>query len=713
MQLSTATTTTTKTSADQHGPSIESAVVVADAACSMLECGGGADRTDSSSSSSPTDNAARSQMKHQQQQPLTCNTSLDNSEIQAHTTSMHLNSKSVDNFTNNNCSDNNLQQNSVNFHDKNIVNNNDHDINHSRQYLTCLAGNQLLEPKPQANLDNLNDKNTLTCYCCCENQTNHYQCQQQQQPRQEQTVEVSASSTFMLSDKENNIGTSIDNRNHQQKRTNNSSSPISIDFNIEGEELEENNNDIRDKPSDKSAKQEEPMILSNNNNNDENSSIETSSHCHGQPMQQQHNHLANTPSTKHLKADETRKQHQNEPMNSNEVKMMISYELNNSANNDVDICSINNNNPENAIMNTNCGKNNNSSVFQAKPFALNQAINLNISNDYHQVDQCLNELVDDIKSPLGPSRMQPDDLGDDDNQNKQQHQENLSLIPDITINTRPISDLYDLDARPFARGKFAQVKRCVRKNEIAPAKNTDSITTYAAKCIKKRRRQTDIRHEILLEIEALKLSYITKHIVKLYEVYETPSDMILVLEMAQGGELQRVIDDEEQVQEPVVKRYIRQILDGLIYLHDNQIVHLDIKPQNILLTEPHPNGDIKLCDFGISRRITEGCEQRDICGTPDYVAPEILRYDPISLATDMWSVGVLSYVLLSGYSPFGSENKQQTFCNITQGPLEFPNDIFGSVSRQAVDFVKQLIVREPSGRLTSRQARMHCWLHPS
>lgn len=285
--------------------------------------------------------------------------------------------------------------------------------------------------------------------------------------------------------------------------------------------------------------------------------------------------------------------------------------------------------------------------------------------------------------------------------NNQDKDKAAPIVLDLPIKLEPISDNYDLEARPFARGKFAQVKRCINKN---------SKECFAAKCIKKRRRLVDIRHEILLEIEALKLSFYTDHIVKLYEVYETSSEIILVLELAQGGELQRVLDDEESIEELVAKRMVSQILDGLIRLHDNDIAHLDIKPQNILLTRTYPDGDIKLCDFGISRRITKESEIREICGTPDYVAPEILRYDPISLATDMWSLGVLTYVLLTGYSPFGSENKQQTFCNITQATLDFPSEIFDKISKDAIDFMQRLIVREPSERLTSRQARNHPWL---
>lgn len=283
-------------------------------------------------------------------------------------------------------------------------------------------------------------------------------------------------------------------------------------------------------------------------------------------------------------------------------------------------------------------------------------------------------------------------------QQQQKAQQKTDLIP---IKQEPICDYYDLEPRPFARGKFAQVKRCLRK---------DTKECFAAKCIKKRRRLVDIRHEILLEIEALKLSYHTDYIVKLYEVFETPNEMILILEMANGGELQRVLDDEESISESLVRKMVRQILEGLVHLHDDQIVHLDIKPQNLLLTKPFPNGDIKLCDFGISRRITE-CEIRDICGTPDYTAPEVLQYDPISLNTDMWSLGVVTYVLLSGYSPFGSENKQQTFCNITTCSLDFPPELFDGISENAIDFVKKLIVLEPSQRLTSRQALLHPWFN--
>lgn len=271
----------------------------------------------------------------------------------------------------------------------------------------------------------------------------------------------------------------------------------------------------------------------------------------------------------------------------------------------------------------------------------------------------------------------------------------------VQIRSEPISDKYNVEARPFARGKFAAVRRCTHK---------ESGQEYAAKCMRKRRRAQDVRHEIVHEAHVLDLSVRHPHIVRLHEVYETPSEIILVLELVPGGELQRVLDDEDCVPERDAARLLRQILSGVSFLHEHNIAHLDLKPQNLLLTKPFPDCEVKLCDFGISRLITKGIEIREIVGTPDYVAPEVLHYEPISLATDMWSIGILTYVLLSGHSPFGGDSKQETFCNITRGTLEFPSELFEGISNSAKDFVKRLLVRDPRERLSAKESLAHPWL---
>ena len=160
--------------------------------------------------------------------------------------------------------------------------------------------------------------------------------------------------------------------------------------------------------------------------------------------------------------------------------------------------------------------------------------------------------------------------------------------------------------------------------------------------------------------------------------------------------MQRVLDTDECLTEAEACRAMRQILDGLRDLHSQNIAHLDLKPQNVLLTcDVITDADIKLCDFGISRLIQKGVEVREILGTPDYVAPEILNYEPISLATDIWSIGVLAYVLLTGYSPFGSDTKQETYLNISQCNLSFPSELFTNVSSFAQDFIQAALVLNP------------------
>ncbi|XP_020293970.1 probable serine/threonine-protein kinase DDB_G0278901 isoform X2 [Pseudomyrmex gracilis] len=179
---------------------------------------------------------------------------------------------------------------------------------------------------------------------------------------------------------------------------------------------------------------------------------------------------------------------------------------------------------------------------------------------------------------------------------------------------------------------------------------------------------------------------------------------------APGGDLQTLIDGDLVPLEGDVVHFVRQLVEGLAYLHERNIAHLDIKPQNLVMMGLFPECDVKLCDFEISRVILEGTEVREILGTPDYVAPEILHYEPITLAADMWSLGVTTYVLLTGFSPFGGETDQETFQNISLGEVDFPEELFEDISAQAKDFVAKLLVLDPSARMTAKQCLNHDWL---
>ncbi|KAG6929836.1 serine/threonine-protein kinase 17A-like, partial [Chelydra serpentina] len=177
-----------------------------------------------------------------------------------------------------------------------------------------------------------------------------------------------------------------------------------------------------------------------------------------------------------------------------------------------------------------------------------------------------------------------------------------------------------------------------------------------------------------------------------------------------GDFQQCVAEPDEAFTEQDVIRLVRQILRGVAHLHQNNVVHLDLKPQNILLTSSSPLGDIRIVDFGLSRRVDAGREVREILGTPEYVAPEVLSYEPISTATDMWSVGVLTYVMLTGESPFLGDTKQETFLNISQVNVQFPPDVFQGISDQAIGFIRSLLLRNPRKRAKAEQCLQHPWL---
>ncbi|CAL8378090.1 serine/threonine-protein kinase 17B [Gadus morhua] len=269
-----------------------------------------------------------------------------------------------------------------------------------------------------------------------------------------------------------------------------------------------------------------------------------------------------------------------------------------------------------------------------------------------------------------------------------------------TISTEPMEAGYEFTGE-LGRGKFAVVRRCVEK---ATGK------VFAAKFLKKRRRGRDCRADVLHEMAVLELAWDNPRVVNLHAAHETDHDIILVLEYAAGGEIFDHCVSDELLPEAQVTRLIRQMLEGVQHLHSSNLVHLDLKPQNILLTQQSPPGDIKIVDFGLSRRLGTAGELREILGTPEYVAPEILNYEPISTASDLWSVGVISYMLVTGESPFVGEDKQETYLNVSQVNVDYSGEAFSRVSELAVDFVRKLLVKAPEDRPSAAECISHPWL---
>ncbi|XP_052527533.1 death-associated protein kinase 2 isoform X6 [Tympanuchus pallidicinctus] len=269
-----------------------------------------------------------------------------------------------------------------------------------------------------------------------------------------------------------------------------------------------------------------------------------------------------------------------------------------------------------------------------------------------------------------------------------------------------VEDVYEI-GEELGSGQFAIVKKC---REISTG------LEYAAKFIKKRQsrasRRGVRREEIEREVDILQQT-LHANIIKLHDIYENKTDVILILELVSGGELFDFLAQKESLSEEEATRFIKQILDGVNYLHSKKIAHFDLKPENIMLLDKNiPIPHIKLIDFGLAHKIEDGVEFKNIFGTPEFVAPEIVNYEPLGLAADMWSIGVITYILLSGASPFLGETKQETLANITAVNYEFDEEFFSNTSDLAKDFIRKLLVKDTRKRLTIQEALSHPWITP-
>ncbi|XP_051990611.1 death-associated protein kinase 3-like [Xyrauchen texanus] len=254
-------------------------------------------------------------------------------------------------------------------------------------------------------------------------------------------------------------------------------------------------------------------------------------------------------------------------------------------------------------------------------------------------------------------------------------------------------------------GQFAIVRKCKEKT---------TGTEFAAKLIKKRRlsssRRGVSREEIEREVNILR-EIQHSNIITLHDIFENKTDVILILELVSGGELFDFLAEKESLTEEEATQFLKQILDGVHYLHSKRIAHFDLKPENIMLLDKNvPNPRIKLIDFGIAHQIKDGNEFKNIFGTPEFVAPEIVNYEPLGLEADMWSIGVITYILLSGASPFLGETKQETLTNISAVNYDFDEEYFSNTSELAKDFIRRLLVKDPKKRMTIDDSLQHPWI---
>ncbi|KAI4898076.1 hypothetical protein NFI96_018077 [Prochilodus magdalenae] len=252
----------------------------------------------------------------------------------------------------------------------------------------------------------------------------------------------------------------------------------------------------------------------------------------------------------------------------------------------------------------------------------------------------------------------------------------------------------------LGRGRFAVAKWCEQRG---------TRRSVAVKLVNKKLMR---REQVVRELNILQCLQ-HPHLVGLLDTFETSTSYVLVLEMADQGRLLDYIVSWGNLTEEKVALYLRDILEALHYLHTCRIAHLDLKPENVVVEQTSTQPVVKLTDFGDAAHLSGSPYVHHLVGSPEFSAPELVLGEPASLASDLWSLGVLAYVMLSGASPFLDESSEETCLNICRLDFSFPEDYFRGVSSAARDFVRSLLRAEASRRPSAQSClKGEPWLRP-
>jgi calcium-dependent protein kinase len=262
-----------------------------------------------------------------------------------------------------------------------------------------------------------------------------------------------------------------------------------------------------------------------------------------------------------------------------------------------------------------------------------------------------------------------------------------------------IQDVYDMETKKLGEGSYGSVSKGVHKA---------TSVVRAIKTIAK----TKVKHieRFKKEIAIMKIMD-HPNIIKLFETFEDHHNIYLAMELCSGGELFDRIVEASHFSEKDAAIIMQQILRAIFYLHEQHICHRDLKPENFLFQSKDPiEGNIlKLIDFGLSAKFKDGEAMSSRAGTPYYVSPQVLagKYNHLC---DLWSAGVIMYILLCGTPPFFGHNDQEVLQRVKHGHLTFSPREWTGVSEDAKDLVRMLVKVDPSERLNAEQALNHSWI---
>jgi len=262
---------------------------------------------------------------------------------------------------------------------------------------------------------------------------------------------------------------------------------------------------------------------------------------------------------------------------------------------------------------------------------------------------------------------------------------------------RNFEDIYDLGDR-IHRGTYAVVKQCTHKQWNQK---------YAVKIIEREGKHTD---ESVLHEVAVMNQLDHPHIVKVIDFFEETDYFFIVMELMAGGDVFDRIIDMKHYTEKDARDLCKILLEAVDYMHQNNIAHRDLKPQNLLLRSKENHAEVKIADFGFAKKVHTPKSLNSRCGTPSYVAPEILKNQPYDQSCDMWSVGVILYVMLCGYTPFMEEAQEKMFERIKQGDWKFEEKDWSHISEEAKALITCMLKTDVENRISAADALKSRWI---
>uniref|UniRef100_A0A3Q2PDU6 Myosin, light chain kinase 5 n=1 Tax=Fundulus heteroclitus TaxID=8078 RepID=A0A3Q2PDU6_FUNHE len=281
---------------------------------------------------------------------------------------------------------------------------------------------------------------------------------------------------------------------------------------------------------------------------------------------------------------------------------------------------------------------------------------------------------------------------------KMERTEEATQYSCVTIDSsHKVTDHYNLHEK-LGTGKFGLVFKLTHK---------ETGRVCAGKFYKGRRAKE--REAARKEIELMNDLHHPK-LVQCLGAYDHKPEMVMVMEFIAGGELfERIVDDNFEHTELASVRYMQQILEGMAFMHQQNIVHLDLKPENIVCVDT-TGTSVKIIDFGLASKLDGNAALKVMHGTPEFVAPEVINYEPVCLATDMWSIGVICYILLSGESPFQGNSDAETLALVTAAQWEFDEESFEDITEEAQNFISSLLNKDPRRRMSCEEGLAHPWM---